>query len=537
MRTDHNSLVWLLNFKQIEGQLARWIEELAQYTMLIQHRPGKKHVNADALSRIPDNLSSCDEYQDGVPLSDLPCGGCRFCKRAQQQWSSFKDDVDYVVPLTIRNLNVEDEGLVHPNWCGAYTQEELRQKQRDDPDIQQIIDWLVCNHSPSMQELQMTSLAVRHWWHVKSQLRLKNGILFYYWEDPTNPRLLFMVPKSMQEDVLYLCHDVRSTGHFGQTKTLEQLKKSVIWYGMSTACKLYVQACSICNRNKKASVKAKSELGQFHAGTPLERVHIDILGPLTPTTRGNKYILMLVDQFTKWTECYPLPNQSAELVAKTMVDGFFSRFGCPFDLHSDQGKNLDGNLMRALCDLLQITKTRTTPYRPCSNGQVERNNRTLLQAIKCFLKGKQQNWDCHLQQLAGAIRATVNRQTGFTPNLMMLGREVNQPIDILLGTITEQGKREIPDYVKSLAESLQEVHRIARDNLRMAQRRQKRDYDLRTFQRTYSVGDIVLKLDSATKVGQCPKLKPPWKGPYIVNKVLSPVLYVIKDRKRECYTS
>lgn len=85
--------------------------------------------------------------------------------------------------------------------------------------------------------------------------------------------------------------------------------------------------------------------------------------------------------------------------------------------------------MRRLCNLLQITKTRTTPYHPASNGRVERANRTILQAIRCFLNKSQADWDLHLQQLAGTIRATENRQTGHTANFMMLGREVSHSLD------------------------------------------------------------------------------------------------------------
>ena len=107
------------------------------------------------------------------------------------------------------------------------------------------------------------------------------------------------------------------------------------------------------------------------------------------TKRGNKYILMIIDQFTKWLECFPIPNQSADTVAKSLVDGFISKFGCPSEIHTDQGKNMDGVLMQKLCELLQIAKTRTTPYHPQSNGQIERSNRQVLQTIRCYLKNKQ----------------------------------------------------------------------------------------------------------------------------------------------------
>ena len=74
VRTDHNSLTWLMNFKEPQGQLARWLEELSQFNMEIQHRPGKKHTNADALSRIPGG-KPCSDFNLRVKLQDLPCGG------------------------------------------------------------------------------------------------------------------------------------------------------------------------------------------------------------------------------------------------------------------------------------------------------------------------------------------------------------------------------------------------------------------------------------------------------------------------------
>lgn len=124
-------------------------------------------------------------------------------------------------------------------------------------------------------------------------------------------------------------------------KRWDFIKQCAIWHGLSKDSKLYVQNCSVCNKNKKSNIKARSSLGQYHAGSPMQRLHMDILGPLPITKNGNKYILMLFDQFSKWLECLPLPNQNAETVAKTLVDEFISRFGCPFELHTDQGKNME----------------------------------------------------------------------------------------------------------------------------------------------------------------------------------------------------
>ena len=82
-RTDHSSLRWLTNFRNTEGMLHRWIEELSQYDMVIVHRKGKLHTNADALSR----LLEPNHTQRDVPLEDLPCGGCKDCKNATEKWA------------------------------------------------------------------------------------------------------------------------------------------------------------------------------------------------------------------------------------------------------------------------------------------------------------------------------------------------------------------------------------------------------------------------------------------------------------------
>ena len=216
-----------------------------------------------------------------------------------------------------------------------------------------------------------------------------------------------------------------------------------------------------------------------------------------------------------------------------MVEGFIARFGCPLQIHTDQGRNFTGNLFTQVCQLLQIVKTRTTPYHPVSNAQVERFNKTLLQIIRAYLKGNQRTWDENLQLLAGAIRASVDRTTGFTANRMMLGREVLEPIDLMLGTVDQHLRQETPvEYVKKLEERLKFVHKQARDTLFSAQRRQKKDYDLKVLERKYNVGDLVYLINSSSKVGQSNKLKPIWNGPYLVIKVRT-VLFRIKGRKRE----
>lgn len=203
----------------------------------------------------------CNDYRPGVYLKNLPCQGCDFCTRARQQWETFEEEVDFVVQLTIRTLTPESNTNVQGNsWINPYSSEDLQNKQMKDQDLRLLISWIKQKYTPSKQELQLSNRTVRHFWMCNTQLQLRNGILYYKWEDPVNPRLLLLVPKQMQKEVLYGCHDIRMAGHLGQYKTLEKLKEAVIWHGMTQDCILYVKSCSTCNKNKKKN-KNKSETG------------------------------------------------------------------------------------------------------------------------------------------------------------------------------------------------------------------------------------------------------------------------------------
>ena len=527
VRTDHNSLTWLLRFKNIQGMLARWIEELSQFDMVIIHRPGKYHQNADGLSRIPIRENICKNYKTEIKLENLPCGGCNFCKRLDQQWAKFETDVNDVVPLAIRRIH-------NPSWCFSYSLDELRNMQLEDPVISTLLDWLENDIDPDQNDLMLHKPALKRFWRNKSQLFIENGVLYYKWEEINNTRILLMVPDILKDEVLRHCHDIPISGHLGIRKTYKKVKHSFMWYKRYVDTKLYVKTCSSCNRNKKTNKKPRFNLGQYHASTPLEKVHIDLLGPFPTSTNGNNYILSIVDQFTKWIEIFPVKSQTSEETAKTIVDGFISRFGCPIEIVTDQGKCFESNLFQAICNILNITKTRTTPYHPASNGQVERYNRVILAMIRCTSKDKASEWDENLQQLAGAIRSTENRHTGFTPNFLMFGREVTTPIEIVVGKTSKSKIHETyPEYAKQLIQKLEIAHCTARKTLQQSQHIQKRNYDLKIKETNFEKGDVVYRLNLASKVGESNKLKEVYSGPFVVTKVITPRVIQIRDQKRK----
>lgn len=537
VRTDHNSLTWLMSFKYTEGQLARWLEVVSQFDMKILHRPGKLHNNADGLSRMNLSGEQCHYYETGRDLATLPCGGCRYCTKLHASWDRFESHIDDVTPLVVRCVDVSPTvDFDEASWADIRSKTQLREEQLDDADIKPVFMWLENCEEPSPNELYNHGIATKHLWSHKDRLKIRDGVLYYEWvtDGGSRRRLKLVVPKSMTEEVLRLSHDIKSACHPGQKETDTRVRRSFFWHGMGTDSRLYVSTCATCNKNKKPRVKPKAAMQNYHAGIPMERIHLDILGPFPLSESGNKYVLVMVDQFTKWIELKALPNQTAEIVANVTVTEFISRMGCADQIFTDQGRNFDGTLFQSLCNLLEMAKCRTTPYRPSSNGQVERKNREILNKIRCYLGTQQKHWDNELCIIGMALRATVNRTTGFTPNMMMLGREVTLPSELTTGiSLINQSQLEPAEHVKKLRDTLHAVHNFARDKLKGNLHYQKHSHDKKLLERRYQVGDLVYLLGGVAKVGESRKLKPVYTGPFIVCQFYPPVLYNIRGRRRD----
>ena len=127
----------------------------------------------------------------------------------------------------------------------------------------------------------------------------------------------------------------------------------------------------------------------------MQIVSVDLMGPLPETEDGCKYVMVAVDCFTRWVEVYAIRNQEATTVAKKLVDEIFCRFSPPEQLHSDQGRQFESDLVKEICELLQIRKMRTTPC----NGMVERFNRTLLDMLSTAVGNHQADWQQHIRKL------------------------------------------------------------------------------------------------------------------------------------------
>uniref|UniRef100_A0A8C6PUR3 Integrase catalytic domain-containing protein n=1 Tax=Nothobranchius furzeri TaxID=105023 RepID=A0A8C6PUR3_NOTFU len=285
--------------------------------------------------------------------------------------------------------------------------------------------------------------------------------------------------------------------------------------------RMWVKECVDCGSRKTQGVQPLAPLQPSVISRPFECIAVDILGPLPEMGCRNKYIMVVGDYFSKWTKAFPLPNQEARSIAKVLAEEWACRFGVPRSLHSDQGRNFESTLFQDLCRLLQIHKSRTSPYHPQSDGLVERFNRTLLAMLSLFVEDDQLNWD----SLLSAKTTSVHASTAVTPYKVLFSREIVLPLDIMLGVGKQESFSLANEYVAKLQDTLSTVVEAVKQHQARASARQKESYDLRANFQFYSEGGEVWVRNKTRKWGVCPKLQRWYKGPYKVVERITEVLY------------
>ena len=159
---------------------------------------------------------------------------------------------------------------------------------------------------------------------------------------------------------------------------------------MTTEVRAVVRGCEVCQAAKGGGTTSSGGRQRLYAGRPWQKVAVDLVGPMPETARGNKWILVLIDHFTRWQDAIALPDATAPVVATALDERVFCYLGLPEQIHTDQGAQFESQLMAELCQLWRVEKTRTTPYDRQANRVVERNNRLLGDSLRTMLLDKDQ---------------------------------------------------------------------------------------------------------------------------------------------------
>ena len=535
VRTDHASLTWIDSFpKNSNDAICRWIFYLYEVgTMKVIYRPGKKHGNADALSRLRPSTRDCpiptckdpehkkkSKKEKGVNKSKSP-----------KQTKVKTVDQPQVQEAITRLRGAAD---AYSDLIPSYSQEDIRKLQQQDSAIRKFIQIKEQNEQkPPARELSKESREVRVYCALWNEMRIINGILYRVAlseYDPYNLRLV--APMSIRRDIMERMHDSPYAGHPGMSRMKHALFARYYWPRAGKDIESWVRCCEQCAYHKRGAPRKRFPLIQEISGAPFHRVAFDIIGPLPETDDGNRYALVMVDYFTKWAEAYALRERSATTVAEAITANWFTTHGVPLKFHCDNAAEFRSRVMEELKSMMNIKGTFTTPYRAQSNGMCERTNSTIKTMIQCMVQQERHTWDKALPFVLGAYRATPHTSTGFSPNMLVRGMEVNLPCDIMYSSTHR--RVEAPTfrchcyYVSDLRKRMIRCHEIARQTAGIAAARQRRIHDEETAPRAFREGDFVWFYEK--RLGSRP-LCMGWTGVHVITQKLGPANYRIQRRE------
>ena len=509
--TDHRPLKTLLSSTNLSPRLSRWLSRLEMFDPEITYREGKKHGNADGLSRMA--VENPDEVDDVIPtpINNINIETDDELIEEENELFEIKDfEFETINAINIQSCAAEEEQSRDPNIVWIYNLIKREKFKLTTALENQISETIYSDFNNKEQE---------SYYKQRHRLRIINKTLYReYIDDNENVIIQYVVPSHLRELLLKKAHDSVYGAHQGRDKVLDRLKSRCYWPKMNEAVAEYVKTCNVCQQIKPPYLYNKPELQPIETSQPLELVTTDIMGPCQETKDKNKYILIIVDHFTKWMELYAMKTMEAEETALKITE-FTCRHGAPNRILSDQGKNYQADLLSELYELLDIEKSRTTPYHPQCDGQSERGNRTNRAALAALVNEKMDNWDQLLKFVQFAYNSSVHSATKCTPFEMMYGRKPKLPLDVFLPNVNIDLQLDPENYAESLKKNLRNAYRLAEINRNSRMNKEKINHDRKSRAANYKINDLVLLLDNSTKKGINNKFRKKWKGPYIVLEV------------------
>ena len=419
--TDNVSVKYLQQIKDCQGRLGRWSILLQGYNFTIKHRPGSQNYTADFLSRT--------EHNNNTPIDSTDL--------ADQVYSMQKTQL---YQTTILYPGESDDVLIASTKPDAILQgverfQDLSVMQQECPDLKLVYQYVQNRQVPDDADLARVVVAESY------NFSLEDGVLLHFYSKrgkqvQREERLVkqVVVPRKLRDEVLQSYHDcIAGGGHQGFERTYSSMRNKYYWPRMYEDIRQYVQSCEVCQQSKRNFNSKPPPLSPQPVDDVFSRWHMDILSGLPTTKEKYKHILVVVDSYSKWCECFPLRTQEATEVAAVLFREIISRYGAPRCIISDRAQNFMSTLIKALAELLQIKRTYTSSYHPVTKGLAESKNVVILQTLRAYCKNQQDDWSELLPGIMMVYPSTpATQSTDFSPFFLLYGREIRLPIDTLL---------------------------------------------------------------------------------------------------------
>lgn len=369
----------MLSTAKLNATGCRWVAELADFHITIKYRPGRENTDADTLSRMPVDIETLMEE----------CTEELSSRSVQATVQSVEEQGTILWPMTLSAQCTAISNSEHQ----PIPPEEIRLAQRENQHIGPVVESMMPGIKPTIQQLKSFSMQskrlMREWERMMPD---GDGIL----RRKTAVRTQMVLPEKYKDTVLKALHN--EMGHQGAERTTSLVRDRFFWPQMQREIEHYVSSVCSCLKSKKPSRVTRTPLTSIITTQPFELVSVDFLH-VDRCSGGYEYILVINDHFTRFAQAYATTSKSGKTVADRIFNDYALKFGFPLRIHHDQGGEFENQLFAQLTKNCGVVGSRTRPYHPEGNGQVERFNRTLLQMLKTLTEREKANWKESLNKL------------------------------------------------------------------------------------------------------------------------------------------
>ncbi|KAF1321051.1 Retroelement pol polyprotein, partial [Globisporangium splendens] len=464
--TDNSACSWLLKHPKVSAKLARYLTFFAQFTFTIHHVNGKLNVVADALSRRPGD--------DDSNLAQMKFHRCdQACvSRGSRFRTCSSDSSDPALPGEEAMFQVHAViGFAESRVdLAPEVKKEFQQGYLADPEFKAV--WSDEDNNSNFTKTDELLF-------VKSSNKMKRLCV------PDNDRL--------RTRIISEYHDSPIAAHPGNRRTFLRTAQWYYWKTMQQDVKEYVKSCETCIRWKHDSQRKNGRLMPIPIPEQCwQVVSMDFITGL-PLSEGYDAILTVVDKLSKRAKYAPThAKDGASDVAKVFFDTIVRHHGLPEVVISDRDSKFTSKFWTSLMKLMGIKLSMTTSHRPQADGQTERQNLVVEDALRCMISYQGTDWVQHLGMIEYAHATLISASTGFSPFEIDTGRKERNVWEQTINSKAEE--RGIAEYAKIFAEERQKIVELARKNLVKAQETQKKYYDRkrRVHQVEFKAGDLVM---------------------------------------------